>query len=417
MICIALPNHVEAATLIKKGSFKCVSDWGTKLTFTPRQSGYFVIYCEFFDSNGRNLTANDGLSVRVSGGAWWQTYFDFTWRAKNGWTGMWCCGNSNTILPQNEHVLVEFQNVNYYDSNSYLDVQYEIYLYKDLATSISMPSTIKLKTEQTQKINIKNQIPSGSYLDVEMISSNNKIATPYFDCSKHAWYVEAKQAGTCTLTAKLDNGKKYTCKVTVTNPDPKIKYSSCTMNTGRTLKNTVLYTNQKVKWSSSNKKIASVNSNGIIKANKIGKCTITAQIGKKKYKCTVNVVRRSPNFSGYIEYYYTRNNYFSVRIKNMGDASLTILPSGAKAKNFDYRSFDRNLKVSTTSIKPGATKTLKFKVQGRTTWYDYEDFWITYQFKYDGKTYTGNFYSDPEYSEFKNGGKYYYTYLGDDCGF
>lgn len=45
----------------------------------------------------------------------------------------------------------------------------------------------------------------------------------------------------------------------------------------------------KYKWKSSNKKIASVNSKGIVTAKKKGKVTITAKKGKKTYKCKLIV--------------------------------------------------------------------------------------------------------------------------------
>ena len=46
----------------------------------------------------------------------------------------------------------------------------------------------------------------------------------------------------------------------------------------------------KVKWSSRNKKIASVNKSGKVTAKKKGNTTITATYGKKKYKCRVSIV-------------------------------------------------------------------------------------------------------------------------------
>lgn len=56
-------------------------------------------------------------------------------------------------------------------------------------------------------------------------------------------------------------------------------------------------TKKKVKWSTSNKKVAAVKSTGKVKckvtAKKAGKATITAKAGKKKYKCKVTVVKKS----------------------------------------------------------------------------------------------------------------------------
>lgn len=61
-----------------------------------------------------------------------------------------------------------------------------------------------------------------------------------------------------------------------------------------------------VKWSSSNKKVATVSSGGLVTARKAGKATITAKYKGKKYNCTVNVKACSTGFkfdeieSGYI---------------------------------------------------------------------------------------------------------------------
>ncbi len=46
---------------------------------------------------------------------------------------------------------------------------------------------------------------------------------------------------------------------------------------------------KKIKWSTSDKKIAIVNSKGKVTGKKAGTCTITAKIGSKKYKCKVTV--------------------------------------------------------------------------------------------------------------------------------
>ena len=43
----------------------------------------------------------------------------------------------------------------------------------------------------------------------------------------------------------------------------------------------------KVVWKSSKKKVATVSKKGKVKAKKPGKTTITAKVGKKKYKCKV----------------------------------------------------------------------------------------------------------------------------------
>lgn len=45
----------------------------------------------------------------------------------------------------------------------------------------------------------------------------------------------------------------------------------------------------KVKWLTSNKKVATVSANGIVKGVKAGTAKITAKVGKKKYTCKITV--------------------------------------------------------------------------------------------------------------------------------
>ncbi len=70
----------------------------------------------------------------------------------------------------------------------------------------------------------------------------------------------------------------------------KINKTSKTMDLGTTYTLKLTGTKSKIKWSSSNKSIVSVNSSGLITAKSVGNASITAKVGKKKYKCEVNVI-------------------------------------------------------------------------------------------------------------------------------
>jgi len=58
---------------------------------------------------------------------------------------------------------------------------------------------------------------------------------------------------------------------------------------GKTLKLKVTGTSRTVQWSSSNKKVATVSSSGLVTAKKVGKATITAKAGGKTLSCLVTV--------------------------------------------------------------------------------------------------------------------------------
>lgn len=145
-------------------------------------------------------------------------------------------------------------------------------------------------------------------------SSNTKIATVDGNGK-----VTAVAAGTATITctAKADKSKSATCKITVTNPAVKVtklsmNKTSVDLLKGKTvqLKVTVTpsnATNKAVTWTSSNKKIATVTSNGLVKAVGTGTVTITAKAkdgSGKKVTCKINVYADS--VESYVARIYTK---------------------------------------------------------------------------------------------------------------
>lgn len=147
-------------------------------------------------------------------------------------------------------------------------------------------------------------------------TSNKSIATV---SSKGK--VTAKKAGNVKITAKV-GGKKYTCKVKVVSQGLNRTY--ITLQKGNTFKLKVYGTNKKVKWSTNKKSVAKVSSKGVVTAVKNGKATITAKVGNKKYKCTVNVT--SATYASKIQLSYTKlNNKILVTIKNNNSCQIDYL--------------------------------------------------------------------------------------------
>ena len=69
----------------------------------------------------------------------------------------------------------------------------------------------------------------------------------------------------------------------------KLNKTKATIYNGKTLQLKMKGTKEKVTWSSSAKKIATVDKKGKVTAKKVGKATITATVGKKKYTCKITV--------------------------------------------------------------------------------------------------------------------------------
>ncbi|WP_049945025.1 starch-binding protein [Butyrivibrio sp. AC2005] len=111
--------------------------------------------------------------------------------------------------------------------------------------------------------------------------------------------VTAKKKGKCIITVTTKDGEfKAECKVTVTKKvdvtGVKLNKSKKTLKKGKTytLKATLKpkkATNQDVKWSSSNKKVATVDENGVVTAVGAGEATITVKTKEGGYKATCNI--------------------------------------------------------------------------------------------------------------------------------
>jgi uncharacterized protein YjdB len=126
-------------------------------------------------------------------------------------------------------------------------------------------------------------------------SGKPKIATVNASTGR----IEAKKAGTAKITATASNGKKLTITVKVVAKAEKLKKVAFTkppasLKVGKTailkLKVTpAKATNLNVKFSSSDKKILTVDKAGKLTALKKGKATITVKIGKKTYVKAITV--------------------------------------------------------------------------------------------------------------------------------
>lgn len=291
---------------------------------------------------------------------------------------------TDDVLPGGTYNLI----VKRYNSNhNEVDFTYKILWFPDYADDIEIVSKVSLNTGDYKKIGYTS-VPSNLYAGIKEIRSSNESILDV-GWGRRCVQVFAKKAGKCKIYVTLINGRKKTINVTIKRK-PVIQYTSCTLWRGEILQNNVLYTNQKTTWSSSNSSVASVSSTGKITAKSLGKCTITARNGSKKWTCVVNVILRNPNFGAAIKGYYTRDNYFEVRFRNNGDKDLIIYPYGAKAEEEHYKEFDRYLSLDRTyTIKPNSEIRLKFYVNGSTTWYEYGHFKIYYKFKYDEVVHDG----------------------------
>ena len=117
---------------------------------------------------------------------------------------------------------------------------------------------------------------------------------------------------------------------------PALNKKSATLTAGKTLQLKMRNTRKKAKWTSSNKEVASVSKEGLVKAKKSGMTTITAKIGKKKYRCIVKVEKikvKAVKISGVTPVEEGK------RIK----LKASVSPFNAENKKIRWSSSDRNV--------------------------------------------------------------------------
>ena len=165
--------------------------------------------------------------------------------------------------------------------------------------SLNVSGTIPLKTKQT--FTPKVTMGKGDKV-VSWKSSNKKVVS----VGKNGKIKGLKAGKTATITVQLASGLKKSFKVKVQKKNVATKsLKVVNVSTGKKVSSKVslkrkqtlklattvspITSKEKVKYSSSNKKVASVSSKGVIKAKKKGKATITVKSGKKTYKIKVTV--------------------------------------------------------------------------------------------------------------------------------
>ena len=165
--------------------------------------------------------------------------------------------------------------------------------------SLNVSGTIPLKTKQT--FTPKVTMGKGDKV-VSWKSSNKKVAS----VDKNGKVKGLKAGKTATITVQLQSGLKKSFKVKVQKKNVATKsLKVVNVSTGKKVSSKVslkrkqtlklaatvspITSKEKVKYSSSNKKVVSVSSKGVIKAKKKGKATITVKSGKKTYRIKVTV--------------------------------------------------------------------------------------------------------------------------------
>lgn len=186
---------------------------------------------------------------------------------------------------------------------------------------------------------------SGTSKKVKWSTSDKKVASV---TSKGK--VTGKKAGTATIKAVV-NGKTYTCKVKV--EAPRMSKTELSVKAGKTAALKLTGTTQKITWTSSNKKIATVTSKGLVKGVKKGTCKVYASVGGVKYSCKVTVGTSTVKVTDLV----LGSGSLSLKVGESKTLKTTIKPFNATNKTIKWSSSDTSVAQVNSSGKITGVKT------------------------------------------------------------
>ncbi|MCI8408102.1 MAG: Ig domain-containing protein [Lachnospiraceae bacterium] len=183
--------------------------------------------------------------------------------------------------------------------------------------------------------------------------------------------VTGVKGGTAMITCKSDeSGFTANCIVTVKElvTNVKLNKTSQKMTVGATTKLVATVSsnnasNKKVKWTTSNNKIATVNQSGKVTAKKLGSCriTVTATDGSgESASCSIRVIRRVKSLK-------INHSYLRLLEGKSAKIKTSISPSKATIKGIKWKSSDTNIAIVNSSGKVTAISAGMAKITASTT--------------------------------------------------
>ena len=238
------------------------------------------------------------------------------------------------------------------------------------ATGITLSRTaLSLKAGASAALTATIAPANATDKTVTWTSSNTRVATVTNGT------VKAVANGTATITAATKNGKRATCTVTVTTDTTGVKLSrtSATVGKGSTLSLTATVSpasasDTSLTWTSSNKKVATVDKNGKVKGIKKGTATITVKTANgQTAECKITVSEVTLNAKSFPLQVRKSTTALEATVSARGDSVKSWKSSNTKIVTVNSKGKITAKKTGTAKItvttKSGATATCTVKVQ------------------------------------------------------
>ncbi len=161
---------------------------------------------------------------------------------------------------------------------------YKIKQYDSYATSFKSEKTLT-SIKGWDWLEIDSVRPKNSLLWGKAKSSNPKAISVYYDGWSQSFYIEGHKPGKATITITLANKKKYKVKAQIYKPF--LNWSSYSLYIGQSFTDKFWNYSGKVKYWSSNNRVARVSKSGKVKAVGYGTCYIYAKGGRWKDRTKV----------------------------------------------------------------------------------------------------------------------------------
>lgn len=239
---------------------------------------------------------------------------------------------------------------------------------------------VTMEAGESEKV-FAHLYPKGCYTDqISCISSDTNVAECFFaplsEAESDVWYrggyitINGKKAGTANITIRTYTGDYATVKVTVKGP---LEIEKVTLNKSKlsiykgkssTLKAAIAPEGAQgtITWSSSDKSIATVNSNGKVTGKKAGKVTITAKASSGvKAKCTVTV-KNLPK----IQSVTLNKTKLTLEVGKTYTLQKTISPSNAQG-SISWSSSNKSVATVNSSGKITAKKAGKATITAKAS--------------------------------------------------